>query len=66
MKTIRTANNSVIRVKDEIGRAMVAGEGRYKKGDYYFCGKEEWKKEVRGPIKTATPKLEEPADDSAD
>ena len=51
MKTIRTANGSIIRVKDEVGRAMVRGDGRYSKGNYTFCGKAEWKKEVRGPIK---------------
>jgi hypothetical protein len=55
MKTIKTANGSIIRVKDEIGLAMVRGEGRYNKGDYYFVGKEEWKKEVRGPVKKVEP-----------
>jgi hypothetical protein len=55
MKTIKTANGSIIRVKDETARAMVRGEGRYKKGDYYFIGKEEWKKEVRGPVKKVEP-----------
>lgn len=53
MKTIKTANGRIKRVSDEVGRAMVRGEGKYKKEDYYFCSKEEWKKEVRGPIKTA-------------
>jgi len=51
MKTIRTPKGKIMRVKDEVGRAMVRGDGIYSKGDYSFCGKEEWKKEVRGPIK---------------
>jgi hypothetical protein len=47
MKTLRTANGSTVRVKDELAHQMVNGEGRYLKGDYYFCSKEEWKREKR-------------------
>jgi len=59
MKTLRTANGTIMRVKDELAVDMVRGEGRYNKGDYTYCGKEEWKKEVRGPIKTSTPTAKE-------
>ena len=53
MKTLRTDNGSIMRVADEQARDMVAGRGRWaRKGDYSYCSKEEWKKEVRGPIKT--------------
>ena len=45
MKTVRTANGSVMRVKDEEARLMVKGEGKYRKGDYFYCSKKEWKKE---------------------
>jgi len=58
MKTLRTAKGSIIRVKDEDARAMVAGEGKYKEGEYTFCSKAEWKKEVRGPVKKAAVKEE--------
>jgi len=51
MKTIRTANGSIMRVKDQLARQMVNGEGKYLKGDYYYCSKKEWKEEVRGPVK---------------
>jgi len=47
MKTIRTANGSIMRVKDEVAEKMVNGKGQYLKGDYYYCSKKEWKKEVR-------------------
>ena len=47
MKTIRTANGSIMRVKDAEAERMVNGEGPYKRGDYYYCSKKEWKKEIR-------------------
>lgn len=47
MKTVRTANGSVMRVKDEEARLMINGDGKYHKGDYFYCSKKEWKKEIR-------------------
>jgi len=47
MKTIKTANGSIKRVKDEEALRLVDNS------DYFYCGKEEWKKEVRGPVRTS-------------
>lgn len=44
MKTLMTANGSVIRAKDETAVKMVLGIGRYRKGNYEYCPKSEWKK----------------------
>ncbi len=43
MKTIRTANGSYMRVKDEVASQMVKGAGRWKVGDYYYASKSEYK-----------------------
>lgn len=43
MKTLRTANGSLMRVKDQEARDMM----RKHPGDYFYAPKEEWKKEVR-------------------
>lgn len=47
MKTIKTANGSIMRVKDDEADKMVSGKGRYHKGDYSYCGKEEWKNSTK-------------------
>ena len=49
MKTLMTANGSVMRVKDEIAIKMVNGIGRFRKGDYSYCPKSEWKKTHSAP-----------------
>ena len=41
MKTIKTANGSIMRVKDEVAARLV------KTPDYSYCPKDEWKKQER-------------------
>jgi len=46
MKTIRTKNGTILRVKNALAEKMVDGIGKYTKGDYEYCPKSEWKKAV--------------------
>jgi hypothetical protein len=43
MKTLMSANGP-IRKSDDEAADMVLGIGRFKKGDYEYCPKSEWKK----------------------
>lgn len=43
MKIIRTANGSLMNVKDAVARKMIAENPH----DYFYATREEWKKEVR-------------------
>lgn len=48
MKTVRK-DKQILRVSDAVAAKMVAKDG------YRYCGKEVWKKEVRGPVEKTEP-----------
>lgn len=52
MKTLKKSNGSILRVKDALAEKMVDGTSLYKKGDYEYCPKSEWKK-THSPISKA-------------
>lgn len=44
MKCVKSKAGKIARVNDTVAEKRVSG------GGWSYCGKEEWKKEVRGPV----------------